>query len=402
MEKIFLSERINALAESETLAMTRRSRELRAQGFDVINLSIGEPDFDTPEHVKEAAKEAIDQNFSHYPPVPGYPELRQAIAEKLKRDNNLDYTAEQIVVSTGAKQSLANAILCLVNPGEEVLIPAPYWVSYKEIIKLAEAKGVFIESSISSDFKVTPEQIEAAITLKTKLFIFSSPCNPSGTVYNLEELKAFAEVFERHPQVFIISDEIYEHINFNGKHHSIASFESIHDRVIIINGLSKGFAMTGWRLGYMAACKEIAKACDKLQGQITSGTSSITQRAAITAMKTDPETSADIRLMLDAFRYRRDLAISMLQQIPGIKLNVPDGAFYLFPEVTYYFGKSNGSYKINSGSDLCDYLLDTAHVAIVPGSAFGTPDCIRISYATSEDNLREAIDRIETALSKLR
>ncbi|HPT14131.1 MAG TPA: pyridoxal phosphate-dependent aminotransferase [Bacteroidales bacterium] len=402
MEKIFLSERINALAESETLAMTRRSRELRAQGFDVINLSIGEPDFDTPEHVKEAAKEAIDQNFSHYPPVPGYPELRQAIAEKLKRDNNLDYTAEQIVVSTGAKQSLANAILCLVNPGEEVLIPAPYWVSYKEIIKLAEAKGVFIESSISSDFKVTPEQIEAAITPRTKLFIFSSPCNPSGTVYNLEELKAFAEVFERHPQVFIISDEIYEHINFNGKHHSIASFESIHDRVIIINGLSKGFAMTGWRLGYMAACKEIAKACDKLQGQITSGTSSITQRAAITAMKTDPETSADIRLMLDAFRYRRDLAISMLQQIPGIKLNVPDGAFYLFPEVTYYFGKSNGSYKINSGSDLCDYLLDTAHVAIVPGSAFGTPDCIRISYATSEDNLREAIDRIETALSKLR
>ena len=401
MEKIFLSERINALAESETLAMTRRSRELRAQGFDVINLSIGEPDFDTPEHVKEAAKEAIDQNFSHYPPVPGYPELRQAIAEKLKRDNNLDYTAEQIVVSTGAKQSLANAILCLVNPGEEVLIPAPYWVSYKEIIKLAEAKGVFIESSISSDFKVTPEQIEAAITPRTKLFIFSSPCNPSGTVYNLEELKAFAEVFERHPQVFIISDEIYEHINFNGKHHSIASFESIHDRVIIINGLSKGFAMTGWRLGYMAACKEIAKACDKLQGQITSGTCSITQRAAITAMKTDPATSADIRLMLDAFRYRRDLAISMLQQIPGIKLNVPDGAFYLFPEVTYYYGKSNGSYNIKSGSDLCDYLLDTAHVAIVPGSAFGTPDCIRISYATSEDNLREAINRIETALSKL-
>lgn len=401
MEKNFLSERINALAESETLAMTRRSRELRAQGFDVINLSIGEPDFDTPEHVKEAAKEAIDQNFTHYPPVPGYPELRQAIAEKLKRDNNLEYTAEQIVVSTGAKQSLANAILCLVNPGDEVLIPAPYWVSYKEIIKLAEAKGVFIESSIINDFKVTPEQIEAAITPKTKLFIFSSPCNPSGTVYNLDELKAFTEVFERHPQVFIISDEIYEHINFKGKHHSIASFESIHDRVIIINGLSKGFAMTGWRLGYMAASKEIAKACDKLQGQITSGTCSITQRAAITAMKTDPAASADIRLMLDAFQYRRDLAISMLQQIPGIKLNVPDGAFYLFPEVTHYYGKSNGDYSINSGSDLCDYLLDTAHVAIVPGSAFGTPDCIRISYATSEDNLREAIDRIETALSKL-
>jgi aspartate aminotransferase len=401
MEKNFLSDRINALAESETLAMTRRSRELRAQGFDVINLSIGEPDFDTPEHVKEAAKEAIDQNFSHYPPVPGYPELRQAIAEKLKRDNNLDYTADQIVVSTGAKQSLANAILCLVNPGDEVLIPSPYWVSYKEIIKLAEAKGVYIDSSITTDFKVSPEQIEAAITPKTKLFIFSSPCNPSGTVYSLDELKAFADVFERHPHVFIVSDEIYEHINFNGKHHSIASFENVHDRVIIINGLSKGFAMTGWRLGYMAACKEIAKACDKLQGQITSGACSVTQRAAIAAVKTDPATSADIRLMLDAFQYRRDLAISMLQQIPGIKLNVPDGAFYLFPEVTFYYGKSNRNYKINSGSDLCDYLLDTAHVAIVPGSAFGSPDCIRISYATSEDNLREAINRIETALSKL-
>ncbi len=401
METNFLSDRINALAESETLAMTRRSRELKAQGFDVINLSIGEPDFDTPEHVKEAAKEAIDQNFTHYPPVPGYPELRQAIAEKLKRDNNLNYTADQIVVSTGAKQSLANAILCLVNPGDEVIIPAPYWVSYKEIIKLAGAKGVFIESNISSDFKVTPQQIEAAITPQSKLFIFSSPCNPSGTVYTLDELKAFAEVFERYPQLFIISDEIYEHINFAGKHHSIASFDSIHDRVIIINGLSKGFAMTGWRLGYLAAAKEIAKACDKLQGQITSGTCSITQRAAITAMKTDPAQSADIRLMLDAFQYRRDLAISMLQQIPGIKLNVPDGAFYLFPEVSAYYGKTDGTYSIASGSDLCDYLLDTAHVAIVPGSAFGTPDCIRISYATSEDNLREAINRIEAALARL-
>lgn len=401
METNFLSDRINSLAESETLAMTRRSRELKAQGFDVINLSIGEPDFDTPEHVKEAAKEAIDQNFTHYPPVPGYPELRQAIAEKLKRDNNLNYTADQIVVSTGAKQSLANAILCLVNPGDEVIIPAPYWVSYKEIIKLAGAKGVFIESNISSDFKVTPQQIEAAITPQSKLFIFSSPCNPSGTVYTLDELKAFAEVFERYPQLFIISDEIYEHINFAGKHHSIASFDSIHDRVIIINGLSKGFAMTGWRLGYLAAAKEIAKACDKLQGQITSGTCSITQRAAITAMKTDPAQSADIRLMLDAFQYRRDLAISMLQQIPGIKLNVPDGAFYLFPEVSAYYGKTAGTYSIASGSDLCDYLLDTAHVAIVPGSAFGTPDCIRISYATSEDNLREAINRIEAALARL-
>jgi aspartate aminotransferase len=398
----YLSDRINLLAESETLAMTRRSRELRAQGFDVINLSIGEPDFDTPEHVKEAAKEAIDQNYSHYTPVPGYPELRKAIADKLKRDNGLNYTAEQIVVSTGAKQSLANAILCLVNPGEEVLIPAPYWVSYKEIIKLAGAKGVFIDSSIQSDFKVSAGQIEAAITPNTKLFIFSSPCNPSGTVYTHDELKAFAEVFARHPHVFVISDEIYENINFIGKHSSIASFEAIHNRVIVINGLSKGFAMTGWRLGYMAAAKEIAQACDKLQGQITSGTCSITQRAAIVAMNTDPAESDDIKQMVDAFKYRRDLAISLLREVPGVKLNVPDGAFYLFPEVTYYYGKSFGDRIILSGSDLCDFLLDTAFVAIVPGAAFGSPDCIRISYATSEDTLREAIRRISEALSKLK
>ena len=398
----YLSDRINLLAESETLAMTRRSRELRAQGFDVINLSIGEPDFDTPEHVKEAAKEAIDQNYSHYTPVPGYPELRKAIAEKLKRDNGLNYAAEQIVVSTGAKQSLANAILCLANPGDEVLIPAPYWVSYKEIIKLAGAKGVFIDSNIQSDFKVTAAQIEDAITPNTKIFIFSSPCNPSGTVYTHDELKAFAEVFARHPHVFVISDEIYENINFTDKHNSIASFETIHDRVIVINGLSKGFAMTGWRLGYMAAAKEIAKACDKLQGQITSGTCSITQRAAIVAMNTDPTESDDIKLMIDAFRYRRDLAISLLREVPGVKLNVPDGAFYLFPEVTYYFGKSFADRIILSGSDLCDYLLDTAFVAIVPGAAFGSPDCIRISYATSEDTLREAIRRISEALSKLK
>lgn len=398
----YLSDRINLLAESETLAMTRRSRELRAQGFDVINLSIGEPDFDTPDYVKEAAKDAIDQNFSHYTPVPGYPELRQAIANKLKRDNGLDYKAEQIVVSTGAKQSLANAILCLVNPGEEVLIPAPYWVSYKEMIKLAGAKGVFIEGGIQTDFKVTPEQIEAAITPETKLFMFSSPCNPSGTVYSFDELKAFADVFARHPQVFIISDEIYENINFTGKHHSIASFENLRDRVIVINGLSKGFAMTGWRLGYMAANSEIAKACDKLQGQITSGACSITQRAAIVAMNTDPAESTDINMMVEAFRYRRNLAISLLREVPGIRLNVPEGAFYLFPEVTAYFGKSTGDRIILSGSDLCDYLLDTAFVAIVPGSAFGTPDCIRISYAVSEDILREAIKRISTALSNLK
>jgi len=398
----YLSDRINLLSESETLAMTRRSRELRAQGFDVINLSIGEPDFNTPEHVKDAAKEAIDQNYSHYTPVPGYPELRQAIVNKLKRDNQLEYTADQIVVSTGAKQSLANAIMCLVNPGEEVLIPAPYWVSYKEMIKLAGGEGVFIDSSVKTDFKVSPAQIEAAITSKTKVFMFSSPCNPSGTVYNYSELKAFAEVFARHPQVFIISDEIYENINFTGKHFSIASFPEIFDRVIVINGLSKGFAMTGWRLGYMASNKEIAKACDKLQGQITSATCSITQRAAIVAMNTDPAESNDIRLMVEAFKYRRDLAISLLREIPGINLNLPDGAFYLFPEVTMYYGKKFGDRVILSGSDLCDYLLDTAYVAMVPGAAFGSPDCIRFSYATSEDNLREAITRISVALAKLK
>ncbi len=397
----YLSNRINLLAESETLAMTRRSRELRAQGYDVINLSIGEPDFDTPEHVKNAAKQAIDENYSHYTPVPGYPELRQAIAQKLKRDNNLDYTAEQIVVSTGAKQSLANAILCLLNPEDEVIIPAPYWVSYKEIIKLTGAQGVFIEGTIQNNFKVSPEQIEAAITPATKLFIFSSPCNPSGTVYTLDELRAFADVFARHPQVFIISDEIYEYINYAGKHYSIASFEDIHDRVIIINGLSKGFAMTGWRLGYMASNKEIAKACEKLQGQITSGTSSITQRAAIVALQTDPSKSDDIKLMLDAFKYRRDLALSLLREIPGFKTNTPDGAFYLYPEISFYYGKSYGENKILSCNDLCDYILDVAHVAIVPGSAFGSHDCIRISYATSEDNLKEAISRIAVAMSQL-
>jgi aspartate aminotransferase len=398
----YLSDRINLLAESETMAMTRRSRELIAQGFDVINLSIGEPDFNTPDHVKEAAKEAIDQNYSHYSPVPGYPELRQAIASKLKRDNGLDYTSDQIVVSTGAKQSLANAILCLLNPGDEIIIPAPYFVSYKELIKLAGAKGIFIEGTIQSDFKVTPEQIEAAITPKTKVFLFSSPCNPSGSVYTYDELKAFADMFALHPQVFIISDEIYEHINFTGKHQSIALFKNIQERVILINGLSKGFAMTGWRLGYMVANKEIAKACEKLQGQVTSATCSITQRAAIVAMNTNPAESAEIKMMVEAFKYRRNLAISLLHETPGIKINVPDGAFYLFPDVTSYFGKKVGDRVILSGSDLCDYILDTAFVALVPGAAFGSPDCIRISYATSEDKLREAIKRINLALSQLK
>lgn len=399
---IKLSDKINQLAESETLAMTRRSRELRAQGFDVINLSIGEPDFNTPEHVKAAAKDAIDSNCTHYPPVPGYPELRQSIAKKMLRDNNLVYSPEQIVVSTGAKQSLANVIMCMTDPGDEVIIPAPYWVSYKEMIKLSGAVGVFIEGKIDQDFKVSPEQIEAAITPKTRLFLFSSPCNPTGSVYSKEELKAFADLFAKYPDIYIISDEIYEHISFVGHHESIAQFESIRDRVIIINGLSKGFAMTGWRLGFMAGPLEIAKACDKLQGQVTSGTCSITQKAAIAAFDTDPSTSPDIQNMVAAFRYRRDLALALLKEIPGLRTNTPDGAFYLFPEVIKYYGKSDGQRVIHSGSDLCDYLMDTAYVAIVPGSAFGSLDCIRISYATSEDQLREAIRRIAEALAKLK
>lgn len=381
--------------------MTRRSRELSAQGFDVINLSIGEPDFDTPDFVKEAGKAAIDENFSHYSPVAGFPDLREAIANKLRRDNGLDFAANQIVVSTGAKQSLANAMMCLLDPGDEVLIPAPYWVSYKEIIKLCGGEGVFVAGSFESDFKVTPEQIEAAISPKTKLFVFSSPCNPSGTVYSLDELKAFAAVFERHPQVFIISDEIYEYINYKGKHHSIAGFENIRSRVIVINGLSKGFAMTGWRLGFMAASKEIAQACEKLQGQVTSGASSITQVAALAAFRKAPADNADLQLMLDAFQYRRDLTISLLREIPGFRVNVPDGAFYLFPDISSLYGKTDGVTTIHTGNDLCDYLLDKAHVAIVAGSAFGTDDCVRISYATSEDNLKEAMQRIAKAVAQL-
>jgi aspartate aminotransferase len=327
--------------------------------------------------------------------------LRQAIATKLKRDNGLDYSPEQIVVSTGAKHSLANAILSLVNPGEEVVIPAPYWVSYKEIIKLAGAKGVFVEGKIDADFKVTPEQIKAVLTPNSKVFLFSSPCNPSGTVYSRSELKSFAELFAGYPNLFILSDEIYEHINFVGKHESIAQFSGIRDRVVIINGVSKGFAMTGWRLGFMAAPLPIAKACDKLQGQITSGTCSITQRAAITAFETDPQESHDIREMVTAFRKRRDVALNLLREIPGLRTNTPDGAFYLFPEVTPFFGKRNGDKVINSSTDLCDYILDTAYVALVPGTAFGSDDCIRLSYATSEDQLREAIQRIGASLAKL-
>jgi len=397
-----LSDRITRLSESETLAMTRRSRELKEQGFDVINLSIGQPDYNTPEYIKEAAREALDQNFTFYPPVNGYPDLRKAIVAKLKRDNGLDYSPEQIVVSTGAKQALANTMLSLVNPGDDVIVPAPYWVSYREIVKLAEGNSVVISAGVDTDFKVTPAQVEAAITPRTKVFIFSSPCNPTGSVYSREELAGLAAVFERHPGIFIISDEIYELINFKGRHESIAQFESIRNRVIIINGVSKGFAMTGWRLGYCVAAPEIAKACDKIQGQFTSGACSISQKAAIAAVLTNPEESDELKEMIATFKRRRDLFLGLINDIPGFVTNVPDGAFYFFPEVNWYFGKKTGDIVINNSTDLCNYLLDHAHVALVPGEAFGNPDCIRLSYATSDKELIEAARRIKETLAKLK
>lgn len=397
-----LSDRISRLSESETLAMTRRSRELKEQGFDVINLSIGQPDFNTPDYIKDAAKEALDQNYTFYPPVNGYPDLRKAIVHKLKRDNGLDYSPDQIVVSTGAKQALANTMLSLVNPGDEVIVPAPYWVSYREIVKLAEGTSVVISAGVETDFKVTPAQLEAAITPKTKAFIFSSPCNPTGSVYTREELAGLAAVFEKHPEIYIISDEIYELINFKGKHESIAQFGSIRSRVIIINGVSKGFAMTGWRLGYCVADIEIAKACDKIQGQFTSGASSISQRAAIAAVLTNPAESEELHNMLVTFKKRRDLFLELINDIPGFKTNVPDGAFYFFPEVTWYFGKKTGEFVINNSTDLCNYLLDKAHVALVSGEAFGNPDCIRLSYATSDNELIESARRIKEALAVLK
>ncbi len=393
-----LSDRINRLAESETLAMARKSRELKAQGHDVINLSLGEPDFFTPDNIKQSAHKAIDENYSFYTPVNGYLDLRKAISHKLERDNGLSYSPEQIVVSTGAKQSIANAVLCLVNPGEEVIVPAPFWVSYREIVKMAEGREVLIHAGIENDFKITAEQLEAAITPNSKLFMFSSPCNPTGSVYTREELESLARVFEKHPHVYIMADEIYEHINFMGSHESIAQFESIRERVILINGVSKGFAMTGWRIGYMASRQDIASACNKLQGQITSGTCSIAQMAAIQAMMNDP---SETHAMLEKFRERRDLVVGLMREIPGLKVNNPEGAFYVFPDVTSYFGKSDGTTRVDNASDLCMYLLNKVHVALVPGDAFGNPDCIRLSYATSNDLLIEAIKRIRQALAEL-
>lgn len=396
-----LSNRILNMAESETLAMTAKARELKAQGKDVISLSIGEPDFNTPEEVKEAAKKAIDDNFTHYPPVPGYPDLREAICTKFKRDNNLDFKPENIVVSTGAKQSIYQLVQVLVNPGDEVIIPTPFWVSYKEIVRVAEGKCIYVKTRIENDFKVTPEQLEAAITPKTKLIMFSSPSNPTGMLYTKEELKGIADVLARHSHVFVMADEIYEHINFVGHHESIAQFEEIKDRVITINGVAKGFAMTGWRIGFIAANTVIAKACNKLQGQVTSATCSIAQKATVCAMMMDPSSSKDIINMRNTFLQRRDLVYRLLCEIPGLKVRLPQGAFYFFPDISSYYGKSFNDTKIENSTDMAFYLLNEANVATVMGTAFGDDACIRLSYATSEDLLVEAICRIKKALSQL-
>ena len=395
-----LSDRINKISESQTIAMARKSRELKANGIDIISLSLGEPDFNTPDVIKEAAKKAIDDNFSYYTHVSGYLELREAICKKFKRDNGLDYSPDEIVVSTGAKQSIANAVLCIVNPGDEVIIPAPFWVSYLEILKLAEGKPVMIDTTIESDFKMSPEQLEKSITSKTRLIMLSTPCNPTGSVYNREELKALAQLIIKYPELYIISDEIYEHINFIGGHQSFAQFDFIKERVITINGVSKGFAMTGWRGGIMAAPKWIAQACDKIQGQFTSATSSITQKAMHKAMELDFDTY--IKPMRDAFLKRRDLVLSLMKDIPGLKTNVPQGAFYVYPEVSYYFGKKYKEYLILNATDLTLYLLDEGHLALVPGAAFGEDRYIRFSYATNEENLIEALKRMKDALSKLK
>lgn len=394
-----LSDRANRISESQTIAMARKSRELKAQGIDIISLSLGEPDFATPDIIKQAAKQAIDENFSYYTHVSGYQELREAICKKFQRDNQLSYTPDEIVVSTGAKQSIANAVLCLVNPGDEVIIPAPFWVSYLEILKLAEGTPVIINTGIDSDFKINATQLENAITPKTKLLMLSTPCNPTGSVYSKTELESLAKVVAKYPDLYILSDEIYEHINFCGGHQSFAQFEFIKDRVITINGVSKGFAMTGWRGGIMAAPKWIAQACDKMQGQFTSATSSITQKAMHKAMELDYATY--IKPMVEAFHRRRDLVLGLMKDIPQLKVNSPQGAFYVYPEISAYIGKSSGNYTIRNATDLSLYLLDEAHLAVVPGAAFGEDNYIRLSYATSEDKLTEAIKRLKAALANL-
>jgi aspartate aminotransferase len=394
----YLSDRVTRLEESATIAMARLSRELTEQGHDIISLSLGEPDFVTPKNICEAAKKAIDDGITHYPPISGYRDLREAIARKFKRDNNLDFTYDQIVVSTGAKQSIANTVLCLINPGDEVIIPAPYWVSYAQIIELAGGKPVFVHAGVTTDFKPTAKQIEAAITPKTKMLIYSSPCNPTGSMYSKEELKAIADVIAPHKQIYVVSDEIYEHIAFEFKHESIAQFDILKDRVIVVNGVSKGFAMTGWRIGYIGAPLEIAKACDKIQGQFTSGASSIAQRATLEAVNTDWK---QYEFMRESFKIRRDLVLGLLKDIPGLLFNKPHGAFYIFPDVSSYFGKSYDGTTIHSATDLCMYLLSDAKVSVVTGEAFGDNQCIRLSYATSDEKLKEAIKRIKESLAKL-
>ena len=394
-----LSNLINRLSPSATLAMSQRSAELKAQGVDVINLSVGEPDFNTPDHIKEAAKQAIDDNFSRYSPVPGYPALRQAIVDKLKNENNLEYTVNQISCANGAKQSVCNVVMALVNEGDEVIVPAPYWVSYPEMVLMANGTPVIVPAGIEQDFKITPEQLEAAINDKTKAIILCSPSNPTGSVYSHDELAALAAVLERHPQVYIIADEIYEHINYVGRHESIAQFPGVHDRVVIINGVSKAYAMTGWRIGFIAGPEWLVKAVNKLQGQYTSGPCSISQKAAEVAFSGDQQCVEDMRI---AFERRRNLIVKLAKEIPGLEVNNPQGAFYLFPKCSSFYGKKYGDKTINNSDDLAMYLLEVGHVATVGGESFGSPECFRMSYATSDENIIEALKRIKEALALLK
>ncbi|MEG1498679.1 MAG: pyridoxal phosphate-dependent aminotransferase [Bacteroidales bacterium] len=397
-----VSKRVLTMAPSATLAMSKRSQELQAKGVDVINLSVGEPDFNTPEMIKDAGIEAIKNNFTHYPPVPGYMDLRKAICAKLKRDNNLDYEPSQIIVSSGAKHSIMNVLLAMINPGDEVVIPSPCWVSYPEMVKFVEGEPVLVHATLEDDFKVTPKNLEAAITPKTKLLIFNSPSNPTGMVYSKEELQALAAVLAKYPQVYVLSDEIYELITFEGKFESFAQFPQIKDRMIIVNGVSKGFAMTGWRIGYLAAPSEIASACNKIQGQMTSAASSIAQKASVEAMLQDPKNSKELKHMVETFKKRRDLMVEALKEVPGFKVNIPTGAFYIFPNIEALLGKKFNEQAINTGDDMANFLLDQAHVALVGGDAFGDPNSIRISYATDEAKLIESVKRIKEALAKLK
>lgn len=394
-----LSNRLNRLAPSATLAMSQKSSEMKAQGVDVINLSVGEPDFNTPDHIKEAAKKAIEDNFSRYSPVPGYPELRKAIVAKLKNENGLDYSMSEILVSNGAKQSVCNTVMALVNDGEEVIIPAPYWVSYPQMVKLAGGTPVIVNAGFDQDFKMTPEQLEAAITPKTRMLILCSPSNPTGSVYSKEELEALAEVIKRHEGLYVLADEIYEHINYVGHHESIAQFPGMKERSIIVNGVSKAYAMTGWRIGFIAAPEWIVKGCNKLQGQYTSGPCSVSQKAAEAAYTTSQEC---VETMRKAFERRRDLIVSLAKEIPGLEVNCPQGAFYLFPKCSSFYGKSYEGRKIETSTDLAMFLLEEGHIATVGGDAFGDPECFRMSYATSDDNIREAMRRIKETLAKLK